>query len=46
MRDHVIKQIYQATLYKKLLTWQDLNIQHDEWCHAKVVEIIKKINNY
>lgn len=46
MREHLQKQIFQSSLYRKLIIWTDLNIQPDEWCHQKVVECINKINDF
>lgn len=31
-------------MHKKLVIWLDLNIQNDEYAHAKIVEAMKKIN--
>lgn len=46
MREHLLKQIFQSSLYRKLIIWTDLNIQPDEWCHQKVVECINQINDF
>jgi hypothetical protein len=40
MKDALQRQIFYACLYRKLIIWDDLNIQCDEWCHQKVVECI------
>ena len=38
MRDALQKQVFHSCLYRKLVIWNDLNIQCGEWCHQKVVE--------
>ena len=46
MRDNLNKQIFYSSLYRKLVIWNDLSIQPDEYCHAKVVDCINQINRY
>jgi len=46
MRDNLQAQVNKAVLYRKLVLWNDLNIQMDEWCHQKTVEIIGMINEF
>jgi hypothetical protein len=46
MRDNLHSQIFQACLYRKLLVWNDLNIHPGEYCHQKVVDCIKMINEF
>ncbi len=35
-----------GVLYRKLVIWMDLNIQSDEFVHAKVVEVTNIINDW
>jgi len=46
MKENLQRQIFQASLFRKLVIWTDLGIAHDEYCHKKVVECIQQINDY
>ena len=46
MRDGLNMQIFKSCLYRKLVLWDDLNIQCEEWCHKKVVECVNLIHQY
>jgi len=46
MKENLTKQIFHSSLYRKLVIWNDLSIQPDEWCHKKVVDCIEQINRY
>ena len=46
MRDTLQAKVFKACLYKKLLLWNDLNIQCDEWVGKKTVEVIGLINEF
>ena len=46
MKENLQKQVFEGSLYRKLVIWNDLSIQPDEYSHKKVVDCIKKINDY
>ena len=46
MRENLLKQIFESSLYRKLVIWNDLNIQPDEYCPKKVVDGLHKINRF
>ena len=46
LRDSLQMQIFRSCLYRKLILWNDLNIQCEEWCHQKVVECMNMITEY
>lgn len=46
MRENLLRQIFNASLYRKLVIWNDLNIKPDEWGHQRVVDCVNRINDY
>lgn len=44
LKENIQTQIFCGLLHKKLVIWLDLNIQNDEYAHAKIVEAMQKIN--
>lgn len=44
MRENLLKQIFHSSLYRKLIIWNDLNIQCDEFVPQKIVQCINQIN--
>ena len=46
MRENLLKQVFEVSLYRKLVIWNDLNIQPDEYCPQKVVDRLNQINNF
>ena len=40
MRENLLKQIFHSSLYRKLIIWNDLNIQCDEFVPQKIVQCI------
>lgn len=39
MKDNLVKQVFSALLYRKILIWKDLNIQSEDFVDDKVVTI-------
>lgn len=46
MRENLLKQIFHSSLYRKLIIWNDLNIQCDEFVPQKIVQCINQINQF
>jgi hypothetical protein len=46
VRDNLHRQVFHSCLYRKLLIWNDLNIQCDEYSHQRVVDCFNEINDF
>ena len=44
LKDNLMKRLFLALLYKKIVVWMDLNIQSDDFVHSKVVEVMQHID--